>query len=65
MPGIEEEKAFGNEEGKIEPAKTKYNGDRNLTPKDVFTLFYTVFIDKERGPRLSIVFSHTSMVLEE
>ena len=27
MLGIEEEKAFGNEEGKIEPAKTKYNVD--------------------------------------
>lgn len=27
MLGVEEEKAFGNEEGKIEPAKTKYNVD--------------------------------------
>ncbi len=32
-------------------------GERNITPKDVFTLFYTVFIDKERGPRLGYFLS--------
>jgi lysyl-tRNA synthetase class 1 len=27
-------------------------GERKLAPKDVFTMFYKIFIDKERGPRL-------------
>ena len=32
-------------------------GDRKLTPKDVFTLFYRVFIDKDKGPRLGYFLS--------
>ena len=27
-------------------------GERNAAPKDIFTLFYRVFIDKDKGPRL-------------
>ena len=32
-------------------------GDRKLTPKDVFTFLYRVFIDKDKGPRLGYFLS--------
>ena len=33
-------------------------GERNATPKDIFTLFYRIFIDKDKGPRLGYFHSH-------